>query len=214
MICIWSGWCHCHPIISCFSKIQNGLPFWCRLTQVVLEKKAIKCVCMCVCIFYRALCMLLWWYCKDCIQKQAIWMVHYLVHGCCSLSCVMTFCGVILGKYVKFSTRWWNKNVILLSVKHFLPCLLLHGCVYQSLPLRLQVIHDFRCYTPWNQHIPWKMLTSIKLNWICDFPLISVHLVPFVKFFWTCQHVSMQSLLFLSCLTSVHSKLVIGDMSS
>jgi len=20
--------CHCHPIISCFIKIQNGLPFW------------------------------------------------------------------------------------------------------------------------------------------------------------------------------------------
>ena len=29
-------WSPC--IISCFSKIQNGLPFWCRLTQVVLEK--------------------------------------------------------------------------------------------------------------------------------------------------------------------------------
>jgi len=25
-----SSWCHCHPIISCSSKIQNGLPFWCR----------------------------------------------------------------------------------------------------------------------------------------------------------------------------------------
>ena len=38
MICIWSNWCHCHPIISCSSKIQNGLPFCCQLTQVVLEK--------------------------------------------------------------------------------------------------------------------------------------------------------------------------------
>jgi len=38
MICTWSSWCHCHPIISCSSKIQNGLPFWCRLTQAVLEK--------------------------------------------------------------------------------------------------------------------------------------------------------------------------------
>jgi len=38
MICIWSSWCHCHSIISCSSKIQNGLPFWCRSTQVVLEK--------------------------------------------------------------------------------------------------------------------------------------------------------------------------------
>jgi len=38
MICIWSSWCHCHPIISCCSKIQNGLPFWCQITQVDLEK--------------------------------------------------------------------------------------------------------------------------------------------------------------------------------
>jgi len=38
MICIWSSWCHCHPIISCSSKVQNDLP-WYRLTQVVLEKR-------------------------------------------------------------------------------------------------------------------------------------------------------------------------------
>jgi len=37
IICIRSSWCHCHPIISCSSKIQNDLPFWCQLTQVVLE---------------------------------------------------------------------------------------------------------------------------------------------------------------------------------
>jgi len=36
MICIWSSRCHHHSIICCASKIQNGLPFWCRLTQVVL----------------------------------------------------------------------------------------------------------------------------------------------------------------------------------
>jgi len=30
------------PIISCFIKIQNGLPFWCPLTQVVLEKKLLN----------------------------------------------------------------------------------------------------------------------------------------------------------------------------
>ena len=42
MICIWSSWCHCHPIISCFSKIENGLPIWCRPTQVVLEKRPLN----------------------------------------------------------------------------------------------------------------------------------------------------------------------------
>jgi len=29
---------HCLPIVSCSSKIQSGLLFWCWLTQVVLEK--------------------------------------------------------------------------------------------------------------------------------------------------------------------------------
>jgi len=27
MICIWSSYCHCHPIISCLIKIQAGLTF-------------------------------------------------------------------------------------------------------------------------------------------------------------------------------------------
>ena len=27
MICIWSSWYHCHPVISCFIKIQIGLTF-------------------------------------------------------------------------------------------------------------------------------------------------------------------------------------------
>jgi len=34
IICIWSIWCHCHPVISCFIEVENGLPFWCRLTQM------------------------------------------------------------------------------------------------------------------------------------------------------------------------------------
>jgi len=42
IICIWSSWCHCHHIISSSSKIQNGLPSWCRLTQVVLEKRPLN----------------------------------------------------------------------------------------------------------------------------------------------------------------------------
>jgi len=42
MICIWSSRCHWRPIISCSSKIQNGLLFWCRPTQVVLEKRPLN----------------------------------------------------------------------------------------------------------------------------------------------------------------------------
>jgi len=27
MICVWSSWCHCHPVISSFIKIPNSLTF-------------------------------------------------------------------------------------------------------------------------------------------------------------------------------------------
>jgi len=33
--------------VSCFSKIMIGLPFWYWLTQVVLEKRPLRGVCMC-----------------------------------------------------------------------------------------------------------------------------------------------------------------------
>ena len=37
--------------VSCFSKIQIGLPFWYRLTWVVPDKGPLNgCVCVCVCV--------------------------------------------------------------------------------------------------------------------------------------------------------------------
>jgi len=37
--------------VSCFSKIQIGLPFWYRLTHVVMVKGPLNgCVCVCVCV--------------------------------------------------------------------------------------------------------------------------------------------------------------------
>jgi len=42
VVCIWSSWYHCHPIISCFIKIQIDLTFWCLLIQVVLEQRPLN----------------------------------------------------------------------------------------------------------------------------------------------------------------------------
>ena len=41
-VALWSSWCNCHPIISCFIKIQKSrmvLSFWCRIIQVALANK-------------------------------------------------------------------------------------------------------------------------------------------------------------------------------
>jgi len=34
MICTWSGWCRCHPIVSCLIEIQNGSLFLVFLQDV------------------------------------------------------------------------------------------------------------------------------------------------------------------------------------
>ena len=45
IVCMWSSWCHCHPqtLSSLASfKFRLVLPFWYRLTQVVLEKRPLN----------------------------------------------------------------------------------------------------------------------------------------------------------------------------
>ena len=45
IVCIWSSWCHCHlktpPSLASF-KSRLVLPFWYRLTQVVLKKRPLN----------------------------------------------------------------------------------------------------------------------------------------------------------------------------
>ena len=45
IVCIWSSWCHCHPEIPsslASFKSRQVVPFWYRLTQVVLEKRPLN----------------------------------------------------------------------------------------------------------------------------------------------------------------------------
>ena len=40
--CIWPSWCHCHSLSLAPVKSRLLLPFWYRLTQVVLEKRPLN----------------------------------------------------------------------------------------------------------------------------------------------------------------------------
>jgi len=40
--CIWPSWCHCHSLSVAPVKSRLVLPFWYRLTQVVLEKRPLN----------------------------------------------------------------------------------------------------------------------------------------------------------------------------
>ena len=47
--CIWLSWCHCHSPSLASLKSRLVLPFWYRLTRVVLEKGPLNgCVCVCL----------------------------------------------------------------------------------------------------------------------------------------------------------------------
>jgi len=45
LICVWSSWCHCYPIISCFIRIWIGLPFFdASIPTGCRGKEAVRCV--------------------------------------------------------------------------------------------------------------------------------------------------------------------------
>ena len=56
--CIWPSWCHCHSLSLAPVKSRLVLPFWYRLTQVVLEKKPLNGCCCCCC------CCSVFFYCR------------------------------------------------------------------------------------------------------------------------------------------------------
>ena len=47
VICIWSSWCRCHSVISCFIKIQTGLTFLVPACPGYPGKEAIKRMSVC-----------------------------------------------------------------------------------------------------------------------------------------------------------------------
>ena len=47
--CTWPNWCHCHLLSLASVKCRLFLPFWYRLTRIVLDKGPLNgCVCVCV----------------------------------------------------------------------------------------------------------------------------------------------------------------------
>jgi len=53
MICIWSSWCHCRLVISCFIKIQNDLTFLVPAYPGCPGNESVKwlSICLSVCLY-------------------------------------------------------------------------------------------------------------------------------------------------------------------
>ena len=51
--CIWPSWCHCHSLSIASVKSRLVLPFWYRLTRVVLDKGPLSGYVWCVVVCFR-----------------------------------------------------------------------------------------------------------------------------------------------------------------
>ena len=68
--CIWPSWCHCHSLSLASVKSRLVLPFWYRLTRVVLDKGPVN-GCVCVCSYlWPLLHPSLYYYYKATAQQQ------------------------------------------------------------------------------------------------------------------------------------------------
>ena len=84
--CIWPSWCHCHSLSLASVKSRLVLPFWYRLTQVVLEKGPLNgCVSVCVLLLFY----------NSCLQLRLLF-ICLLLDGSVltNLLSVITFCRI------------------------------------------------------------------------------------------------------------------------
>ena len=68
--CIWPSWCHCHSLSLASVKSRLVLPFWYRLTRVVLENGPLN---GCVYLFMDKMCLQLRYDCHWLFWPDWIW---------------------------------------------------------------------------------------------------------------------------------------------
>ena len=87
VICIWSSWCHCHPIVSCFIKIQVGLIFLVPAYRGCPGNGAVK---------HVSVCLADSWGFPHCLTHLAAFLVARLAAWCSSSSGVVTSVSELL----------------------------------------------------------------------------------------------------------------------
>jgi len=83
-------WCHCHSLSLASVKSRLVLPFWYRLTRVVLDKEPLNgCVCVCVAVILWWACLLV---CPLAYLTKHTSKLHDIIFACC-----VARCGVAVG---------------------------------------------------------------------------------------------------------------------
>ena len=69
--CIWPSWCHCHSLSLALVKSRLVLPFLYWLTPCSPGQRAVKRVCVCVCVLIR-LAHEIWWCMFVCVHQLLV----------------------------------------------------------------------------------------------------------------------------------------------
>ena len=81
--CIWPSWCHCHSLSLASVTSRLVLPFWYRLTEVVLDKWPLNgCVCVISIRWAEA-----WQFFSTTMQDRIPFSMPQLLHSLCALPC-------------------------------------------------------------------------------------------------------------------------------
>ena len=104
MICIWFSWCHCHPVVACFIKIQIGLTVLVLVHPGCPGKEAVKPV---------SVCLLLTFYGHG--TEQPVLPVHHGDKRNCRwwdsvLESVTLLSGMLQSDHWDWNVWWWKAS--------------------------------------------------------------------------------------------------------
>ena len=90
IVCVWSCWCHCYPTLASF-KSRLVLPFWSRLSQIVMEKRPLN-GCNVVVLKERHLLILYTMHCNNhtFLYLSTVWLLYL---QSCRCLCAVVLCG-------------------------------------------------------------------------------------------------------------------------
>jgi len=147
MVCILSSWCHCHPIISFFIKIQIVLTFLVPSYPDCPGKEAVKWVFVCLWLLFNFCVLVVCITCQDHRSFSLISFIFFFVSNL-TLSCQWI--------YAKATTQqgmpgWFSKMTVFLSASFFIRCMinfcwLVISTVCVSASVNLPLHHKSRSY--------------------------------------------------------------------
>ena len=145
--CIWPSWCHCQSMSLASVKSRLVLPFWYRLTRVVMDKgsRAVKRVCVCVSFLNN-----IWQWHRLTEKLKQFDDINYAKRASklyCYTSGDPTECGwdslVEFGHYRAAEAPCRLQSTMCPWFQHYIYCLLVYNACFPTYPFFLHCFLTF-----------------------------------------------------------------------